>query len=387
MVVTNDGPADALNSKLVDTLPGYLAFVSIDDTTHCVVTGQVIECDFGTLAAGDARTIHVTAKLDGARTTPIKNVVDVTTTTTAEQHDANNRAKASNDVVPKADVWIEKFADGAVFDGGETVTYSLVAHNAGPSVAQGVTIDADIPAGVTFASVTPGAPICAYAAGHVHCDLGALAAGADRTVTIVTTSNSAAAGSIGATSGHTTTMSNVEQTLTLAPGETKTEDVTVPRRRQRIGRLGAHPGERLAVRGARRAQARSIARGTYRFVVTSDVSADVPIRLVVTCLPRKTDAGPHDHQLDVGALRTLTTGPLPPGRHVRTIPGPPDQLAVARHRRGLGHSPARRQRARRQRSHVHRRGARDRGRDAQRPRLDYYTAPGWRARSCARSRL
>jgi len=327
IVVTNDGPADTLDSKLTDTLPSYLSLVSIDDTTHCVVSGQLIACDFGTLAAGDTRTIHVTAKLDPARTAPIKNVAEVTTTT-AETHDANNRAKATNEVKPTSDVSLHKTAAGTLFDAGATVTYTLVAHNDGPSVAHDVKIDDAVPAGLTFVSVTPGPTTCTYFAGNVHCDLGALAPGADRTVTVVTTANAVAAAS-NATSGvHAITVGKVQDTSALAPGATTTADLTCPANGSAVdGSVHVLSAGSLAAVHVERA--RSIARDSYRFTVTNGSSATAQIRRVVTCLPRETDPDTHAHQLEVGALQTLATGPLAPGRHVFAIPTSAGHHAVA----------------------------------------------------------
>ena len=102
------------------------------------------------------------------------------TTTTTDTNPANNHSDAPNTVKPTADVSIDKTADTPSYQGGDIVTYTLVAHNGGPSNAQNVTIDDDLPTtDLDFVSVTPGAPTCTQAAGHVHCNFGSLAPGAD----------------------------------------------------------------------------------------------------------------------------------------------------------------------------------------------------------------
>jgi uncharacterized repeat protein (TIGR01451 family) len=69
---------------------------------------------------------------------------------------------------------------------GQPLTYTLTVRNAG-GAASGVTLSDTLPAGVTFVS----APGCAFAGGKVTCALGALAAGASASVTIVVTPSAA----------------------------------------------------------------------------------------------------------------------------------------------------------------------------------------------------
>jgi hypothetical protein len=53
------------------------------------------------------------------------------------------------------------------------------------------------------------------------------------------------------------------------------------------------------------------------------------VKLFVTCLPELTSSGTHTHPLDVGALQTLATGALAPGRYTFTIPTSAAHRAVA----------------------------------------------------------
>ena len=106
------------------------------------------------------------------------------TTTTTETNPNNNHSDAPNTVKPTADVSIDKTSDKTQYKGGDTVTYTLKAHNDGPSTATNVTIDDDLPTtDLTFVSVSP-TPQCTQAAGHVHCNFGSLAPGADATATV-----------------------------------------------------------------------------------------------------------------------------------------------------------------------------------------------------------
>lgn len=63
IVVTNNGPGDAYDVYLTDTLPGTGWAVSGDDAADCsitVATNDLLTCDFGTIDEGDTRTIVVT---------------------------------------------------------------------------------------------------------------------------------------------------------------------------------------------------------------------------------------------------------------------------------------------------------------------------------------
>jgi fimbrial isopeptide formation D2 family protein/uncharacterized repeat protein (TIGR01451 family) len=319
LVVKNNGPSDALASKLEDTLPTGLTFVSSDDAAHCAAAGQVISCDYGTLVPGASRTVHVTVRIDPSRTTSILNAADVTTTTT-ETTTANNHAEVTNTVKPTADVSIRKTADKAVYLGGDTVTYTLVAHNDGPSTATGVTVDDDIPDALTFVAAT--AP-CTQAAGHVHCALGTLLPGADRTVTITTKAKGTPPPPSGSSDTHKITVFKAEEAQALQAGETKTFTVTCAENglasdgSVEVMHVDDGTGSSADVQVL---DAHSTAPGGYRFTVRNTTTGQAQVKLFVTCLPHDTDPAAHTHPLELGSLQTVSTGTLTPGRYSFTIP-------------------------------------------------------------------
>jgi len=57
LVVTNNGPSDASNVQVVDTLPAGVTFVSA--STGCTEAAGVVTCDVGDLASGDSATITI----------------------------------------------------------------------------------------------------------------------------------------------------------------------------------------------------------------------------------------------------------------------------------------------------------------------------------------
>ncbi len=320
IVTRNNGPSDAKASKMVDTLPSYLTFVSLDDPANCAAAGQTVTCDYGTLVPGATRTVTVRVLLDPARTTAISNTATVTTTTT-DPVPGNDSSTKANPVKPTAAISIRKTADKASYLGGDTITWTLVATNDGPSTAAGVTVDDDIPSEVTPVSVSPGAPptVCDPIAVHVHCDLGSLAPGTSRTITVTGTVKGTAPAT-SSTETHKITVSKEEQYVSLQPGETRTIDVS-------CGAGGTAADGVLQVvsvdqgqdpAGVVVRQASSIATGTYRFVVTNTTGGQAQVRPHVVCLPATTDDGAHP--LVVSAPVTQTTGTLTPGRHSFVLP-------------------------------------------------------------------
>jgi uncharacterized repeat protein (TIGR01451 family) len=85
---------------------------------------------------------------------------------------------------------------------GDELTYTVQASNAGPQAATGVTLTDELPGdAVTFVSASSTAGACGHAAGTVTCPIGALAAGATATATIVV--DTIAAGVLSATASVT----------------------------------------------------------------------------------------------------------------------------------------------------------------------------------------
>ncbi len=329
IVTTNNGPAAALNAAMTDVLPNAVTFVSTDDPANCTHAGQTVSCSYGTLANGDSRTVHATVTVDPSQTVTFRNDATVSSTT-PDGTPGNNTSGVDSHVTPRADVSIVKTSDHATYQGGDLVTWTLVAHNGGPSTAQNVTVDDDIPATLDFVSVTPGAPTCSQVAGHVHCDLASLAPGADRTVTIVTRAQGAPT-SGGDTTTYKITVSKQEQYWSLAPGETRTMDISCPDGIAADGTLqivDVDSGHGTPV-DVQVQQASSISLSTYRFIAKNTSSGQAQVRPQITCLPSTTDADTTVHPLVVGALQTQNTGSLTPGRYTFTIPVDAAHHAIA----------------------------------------------------------
>lgn len=332
----NDGPSDAHDSTLVDTLPPYLTLVSLSDTDACVADGQKVTCEYGTLTPGAERELVVVAKVDPARTQPVVNAATVTTTT-PDPKPENDEDDVTVQVDPKADVSIVKSVDGGVVQGGDTVTYTLSAHNHGPSTATTVKIADAVPSDLTIVSATlvgPPAVPCTVTGQQVDCAVGALAPGADATVQVVTTAKGAPPAPKGSELQHLIDVDKQERNRQLAPGERWSVDVTCP-----AGGIATDGSVRIQdindqswsqIDGVEIEQARAIALSTYRFVIRNATDKGVHIKPFVTCLDRQTTGSDHVHPLDVGDLTFQTTGVLAAGqRQTLFFPGDRSHRAVA----------------------------------------------------------
>ena len=79
---------------------------------------------------------------------------------------------------------------------GSLLTYTITVSNGGPSDATGVSLTSNLPPGVTFSRVTPALPVCRGLASTVTCDIGNLANGGNAVVTIETSVDPTATGTI-----------------------------------------------------------------------------------------------------------------------------------------------------------------------------------------------
>lgn len=332
----NNGPSDARDSTLVDTLPTYLTLVSRSDTTACAVAGQTITCDYGTLTPGAERELVVVAKVDPAHTQPVVNAATVTTTT-PDPVLPNNEDDVTVPVDPKADVSIAKSVDGGVVQADDTVTYTLSAHNHGPSTAKTVKIADAVPSDLIIVSATlVGDPDvdCDVTGQQVDCAVGTLAPGADATVKVVTKAKGTPPAPRGSEVQHLIDVDKQERNRQLAPGERWSVDVTCP-----AGGIATDGSVRIQdindqswsqIDGVEIEQARAIALSTYRFVIRNATDKGVHIKPFVTCLDRQTTGSDHVHPLDVGDLAFQTTGVLAAGeRQTLFFPGDRSHRAVA----------------------------------------------------------
>jgi len=189
LAVTNAGPSTARNVSLTDTMPPALTsptVVTAPTDVSCSVAGQRIACNLPDLAAGESRTVRVSATAATAGT--YFNSV-AATTSSADPDTTDNDARAQVTINAIADLGITKSVapTGTVLR-GQALTYTLtVTNHSTDTTATGVSVHDALPAGVT--AVTPTGCTANTAGTTLDCPLADIAPGASATVTVTATAD------------------------------------------------------------------------------------------------------------------------------------------------------------------------------------------------------
>lgn len=215
LTVTNNGPSIATGVVVTDTLPLSVTFSSA--SAGCSPASGVVSCSMGNINSGVTKivTIAATAMNPGALT----NMAGVSSSIT-DPNTNNNNASAVTTVNPKADLAISKIDNPESVIAGKTLTYTLTITNNGPSPAQNVVVTDTLPLSMSLQSVTPATST--QSGQQLGWNLGSLALGATKTVTIVAKVGGDVRNSIQNTATVTST------TVDLTPGNNNhTETTTV----------------------------------------------------------------------------------------------------------------------------------------------------------------
>lgn len=196
--ITNNGPGNAANVTLSDTIPSQATFVSFNQQTGpgfscaspAVGSGGTVTCNIATLVSGASATftlvVHTNASVSGG-------MVNTATasSSTGDPNNSNNSASAATNVVT-ADVAVTKTSTPGVVSPGSNVTYTIGVTNNGPAPATNVAMTDVLPPNTTFVSnnqtAGPGFSCSAPAVGSggtVSCSIATLASGASASFTLV----------------------------------------------------------------------------------------------------------------------------------------------------------------------------------------------------------
>lgn len=210
LTITNNGPSDAQNVSLADTLPPGTTFVSETQTSGPVFACAAGTCTIASFAAGASAAFTLTVQVPA--TTPNGTVLTNTvtgTSTTPDPTPGNNTGTATTTVAASADLAVTKTGPGSA-PAGSSVTYTITLTNLGPSAAQTVSLTDTIPASTTFVSETQ-ASGPAFACVGSTCAIASFAAGASAVFSVVVTVNA------GTPTGTTLTNSVVASSVTPDP--------------------------------------------------------------------------------------------------------------------------------------------------------------------------
>jgi len=169
---------------VTDTLPAEVTFVA---ATPAQANGpNPLVWNLGTLVASESRTILMTVTVNADVTAGFTNTVLITTTTPGD-NPGNNEDDYVVDVLAVADLAITKSDNPDPVTPGETLVYTLVYTNNGPSDAENVVVTDTLPAVVTFVAANPPATT---GPNPLVWNLGNLAAGASGQIVVTVTVNS-----------------------------------------------------------------------------------------------------------------------------------------------------------------------------------------------------
>ena len=193
VTVSNTGTTDTNGVTLSDPLPGGTGIDwAIDGGTaaaSCSIGGsppnETLTCNFGNLAAGVVRTVHVSSATAFASCGLLNNTATASATNHADVQD-------SDDITVQCpDLDVVKTPDAQTVSAGSPISFTVVVTNSGTGVATGVTLNDPLPGGtgVDWAiGAQPAGDPCSITGSPTSetltCSFGSMAPGDVRTVTV-----------------------------------------------------------------------------------------------------------------------------------------------------------------------------------------------------------
>ncbi|KUL27679.1 DUF7507 domain-containing protein [Actinoplanes awajinensis] len=185
ITVSNAGPSVARGLVLTDVIPSTATYTSAGGGTCARTAIGTLECQLADMAPGATTTVTLDMTLKPSGGGAVNNAVSVTGST-PDPSAANNNYSVQSSGSAVADVGVKLSLSQASAYAGDTVNYTLVVTNYGPSDATNVTFNTIVPPGVTIAR---NSPYCTPNA----CTVGTLPAGASVPLTGTATLDATAA--------------------------------------------------------------------------------------------------------------------------------------------------------------------------------------------------
>jgi uncharacterized repeat protein (TIGR01451 family) len=190
LVIANHGPGDATGVTVTDTPPAGLVPQSANPAQGtCEIVGGRVSCALGALAAGGSTQVLVTAQTAPGAFGSLTNTATVTGDQT--DPDPSDNTVTATITVPspptpaqaRADLSITKRAGRTRVALGQSLTYTIVVTNNGPSPATDVNVTDTTSLPGRLLSVRTSAGTCERTL-PVTCALGTIASGTDVTITV-----------------------------------------------------------------------------------------------------------------------------------------------------------------------------------------------------------
>ncbi len=157
ITVSNAGPDQATGVVVNDLLPSGLVFVSSTPSQGSYVSGTGV-WTVGSINSGSSATLTLVARVNS--TAAITNAAQVTASgvfdpdSTPNDGTGDDRATATIDAPSAADLRLAKTVNAAFVNVGQNMTFRLTLTNDGPDTATAVSVQDQLPAGLTFVSAT-----------------------------------------------------------------------------------------------------------------------------------------------------------------------------------------------------------------------------------------
>lgn len=183
--VTNAGPAAATTVSFTDPVPTNTTVVSLAGPAGwtCATTPAPPSCSIASLAPNTTANFTFTISVNaGVASGTIITQTDSVTSSTSDPNPANNSAVVTVQVAGSADLSVTNTASPVPVQAGNSITYTQVVNNAGPSTASSVSLTETLPSNTTLVSLTgPAGWTCSVIS--LTCSNPSLAASAPATIT------------------------------------------------------------------------------------------------------------------------------------------------------------------------------------------------------------
>ena len=153
--LANDGPSDAQDVVVSDTLPDGLSLVS-SVPAGCTSDGLAVSCPVGTVHVGETATLVLTTLVDPFLPAGRELQNSAHAASTTDDPDPNNNASLSAAGPPAgvmADAFVDVDAEPDYVVAGEELTFAVTVGNNGPSGSIATGADVPVPLGTTLVQV------------------------------------------------------------------------------------------------------------------------------------------------------------------------------------------------------------------------------------------
>ncbi len=226
ITVSNNGPSNATNVVLTNTLPSTVSFIGATSSTGSITqSGSTVTATVGALASGATATITVTvvSPLTSGSITSSATA----TLTESDPNSANNTSTFTSTVVQGPNLVVTTSVTPSTVGVGSTATITYVVTNASTTVsANVVNVTAPLSSNATVVSVSSSQGSAITADGMLTASIGTLAPGASATINLVLSPT--ATGTILTTATATSDAPNVNPMSTSATATLVVTSSTTP---------------------------------------------------------------------------------------------------------------------------------------------------------------